>query len=80
MDKQEALRRQIQFHARVREHHAGEINRIAKMHIADFHFLDLQVSEFWTCDKSPIGMCVFTVDEYGRKLECRYCGGPTERK
>jgi hypothetical protein len=56
------------------------MNTIAKEHIPDFHFLDYAVSNFWPCDTSPIGMCVFKIDENGRKTDCRYCGGPTVRK
>ena len=57
-----------------------EIRDIAKANIEDYHFLDYQVSKFWTCDKSPIGMCLFQLDDYGRPTLCRYCHGPTERK
>lgn len=57
-----------------------EIRDIAKDHIEDFHFLDHQVSTFWTCDKSPIGMCVFNLNDRGQMIDCRYCHGPTERK
>ena len=57
-----------------------DINDIAKVHIPDFHFLDYAVSTFWTCADSPIGVCVFILDGYGRKQHCRYCGGPVERK
>lgn len=59
------------------------INSIARAYIPDFHFLDHAVSTFWTCDKSPIGMCVFLREEIGYQLvetECRYCAEPTERK
>ena len=65
--------------------HRQEIDDIAKEYIADFHFMDFMIKEcsygfFWDCDKSPIGVCVFKCDEYGRVRECRYCGGPVERK
>lgn len=58
----------------------GEIDDLAKEYIPDFHFLDFAVSTFWECDGSPIGMCVFRLDDSGRKMGCRYCGGPVERK
>jgi len=57
-----------------------EINKIAKEYIDDFHFMDYAVSTFWRCEKSPIGMCVFKLNERGRKTDCRYCDGPVERK
>jgi hypothetical protein len=60
-----------------------EIRDVAKTHIPDFHFLDYQVSTFWACDKSPIGMCVLERSEFqGRMVlgNCRYCGDPNERK
>ena len=57
-----------------------EIRDVAKEHIPDFHWFDYAVSTFWTCDDSPIGMCLFKRDEYGRKTTCRYCHEPTERK
>jgi len=65
--------------------HRQEIADIAKEHIPDFHFLDDRVKEcsygfFWDCEESPIGVCVFRLDDYGRETSCRYCGGPVERK
>lgn len=67
----------------------SRINEIAKEHIPDFHFLNYRVSTFWNCEKSPIGMCVFTISGPERKdfstipvreQRCRYCGAPVERK
>lgn len=60
----------------------AEINSIAKGQIPDFHFLDHKVSTFWKCEKSPIGMCVWNLDEGGfhNGCHCRYCGDPVERK
>lgn len=58
----------------------SRISELAKQAIPDFHFLDHQVSTFWICEKSPIGFCVFLIDDRGRLTECRYCGGPVERK
>ena len=55
------------------------INNIAKHYISDFHFLDYEVSTFWRCHKSPIGMCVFPVSK-NIDIGCRYCGKPMERK
>ena len=57
-----------------------QIRELARQEIPDFHFMDHEVSTFWTCDSSPLGMCVFNLDEMGRKTVCRYCGKPTERK
>lgn len=58
----------------------AQINELAREHVDGFHWLDSAVSTFWTCDESPLGMCVFRLDEHGRKTTCRYCDGPTERK
>ena len=59
----------------------SEVLALAKEHIPDFHFLDHKVSNFWTCEKSPIGWCVFYRHEItGAPTSCRYCGGPVERK
>lgn len=58
----------------------ARVDDIAKAHIPDFHFLDHYVSRFWSCDKSPIGMCVFRRNDEGRPTTCYYCEGPTERK
>ena len=57
-----------------------EIDEIAKQHIPDFHFLNHQVSTFWECIWSPIGVCVFNLDDHGRCQHCRYCQNPVERK
>ncbi len=59
-----------------------EINNIAYKVIHDFHFLEYKVSTFWTCEESPIGMCVWELDEgrFHLGCHCRYCGGPVERK
>ncbi len=58
----------------------SDINDIAELKIKDFHFMSHKVSTFWECKGSPIGMCVFKVDNYGRATHCYYCGGPEERK
>ena len=58
----------------------NEINVLAEQHIPDFNALDHQVSTFWSCNESPIGMCVFTLDDMGRPEGCRYCGQPPERR
>jgi hypothetical protein len=71
-----------------RERLRGEIDQIAKEHIPDFHFLDFEVSTFWECPDSPIGMCVWKIELEPNKMyalpkdhwTCRYCGGPVERK
>lgn len=73
-------RQAIQELNREIEHKYSQIRDIAHKHIPDFHFLDYEVSTFWTCETSPIGMCVFTLDDYGRKTDCRYCHNPVERK
>ena len=61
----------------------GRINEIAKQGIPEFHFLTHKVSTFWTCDQSPIGMCVWDTDSprgFHIDCNCRYCGDPVERK
>ncbi len=57
-----------------------EIRDLAKEHIPDFHFLDYAVSTFWKCEASPIGMCIFRLNERGQPTTCRYCNDPVERK
>jgi len=51
-------------------------------HIPDFHFLNHRVSNFWECEKSPIGWCVWDIKENGYNIDCQcyYCRGPVERK
>lgn len=58
----------------------SDIDDIAKLKIKDFHFMSHRVSTFWECKGSPIGMCVFHVNDYGVSGNCYYCGGPVERK
>jgi len=86
-DGARAARAAIQHLEAERIQRAGEINAIAKALISDFHFLDYEVSTFWTCDASPIGMCVWEIrldsSMYALPKDywnCRYCGGPVERK
>lgn len=59
-----------------------EINNIAFDAIEDFHWLDSKVSTVWECEDSPIGMCVWALDEgrFHSNCQCRYCNGPVERK
>lgn len=59
-----------------------DIEELARTHIPDYHFLDYKVSTFWRCEKSPIGMCVWSRrnGEFNNYCTCRYCGGPVERK
>jgi len=58
----------------------NKIENIVRKIIPDYHFLDFSVSTFWTCNKSPVGMCVFILDNVGRRTICRYCEEPVERK
>ena len=75
-----SCRAMIQASRRAIEAENSAVDELAKKHVEGFHFLDYAVSMFWTCDTSPIGMCVFRLDDKGRKENCRYCGGPVERK
>lgn len=34
----------------------------------------------WKCETSPIGHCVYDLDEDPCEDECLYCGDPRERK
>lgn len=64
-------------------HIEGEIEAIARQWVPGYHFLDYKVSNFWTCEQSPIGWCVFRLEErYGglRPTTCKFCGQPVERK
>lgn len=70
----------IQTLEAMRENAKREIEAIATKHIPDYHWLDYRVSTFWTCDKSPIGMCVFKINDQGHVQDCRYCHQPTTRK
>lgn len=82
-DGQKILREAIQKLDREIRQKEQDVNDLAKAHIPDFHFLDYRVSRFWTCDDSPIGMCVFKREDINghlRETECRYCNQPTERK
>lgn len=67
---------------RVKDNLDHHIMELAEEFIEDYHFLDYKVSTFWTCEESPIGMCVFPLTEDGRIGDncCRYCGEPNERK
>ncbi len=58
------------------------INDIAKTYISDFCWLDHKVSTLWECEESPIGMCVYNLNEgvFNINCRCRYCGNPVERK
>lgn len=57
-----------------------EIQDVAKEYVPDYHFLDYSVSTFWHCKDSPVELCVFEIDNHGRKTICRYCGNPNTRK
>ena len=65
----------------IRKYHS-QIDNIAKRYIPDFHFLNHKVSNFWMCEKSPIGWCVWDIRENGYNVDCQccYCKGPVERK
>ena len=59
------------------------IGDIARENIPNFHFLTHKVSYFWNCEKSPIGWCVWNLDESKGSTHdtiCRYCGRPDVRK
>ena len=65
---------------RVRQIAWGDIEALARKLVPHYHFLDYRVSTFWSCEKSPVGMCVFKLNDLGRETVCRYCGDPLERK
>ena len=57
---------------------------VAAAHVPDYHFLNyaLPKSWLWECPTSPIGLCVYPIDDQGRcnRDGCIYCHGPEERK
>lgn len=71
---------QIQNQLHIIENAQHEIDRIAKEHIFDFHFIDHKVSNFWKCELSPIGWCVWYFNMNGVNQGCRYCLQPVSRK
>jgi hypothetical protein len=77
-----ALEARATIQAKVRsiEQLKTEIDDIAKAAIPDFHFMNHRVSTFWTCDKSPIGVCVFRINDQGSVCGCYFCHNPIERK
>lgn len=81
-DTQAACARTIKSLRQKMDACAHDIDTIAKNNIPDFSFLDHEVSAFMTCEKSPIGMCVFNCIEgvFNLNCKCRYCGDPVERK
>lgn len=48
--------------------------------IEDLHDADLYQGDEWECELSPIGRCIYKLDEYGNEYECVFCGEPEERK
>ena len=81
MTKREIIAHVIRSRQREIDLIEGEIADLCKKCIPDYHFMRYSVSTFWGCDQSPVGMCVFMLDdETGHRTTCRYCGGPTERK
>ena len=58
------------------------IDEVAMAVISDFHFLDYKVSTVYTCEDSPIGVCVWALDkgQFHLDCRCRYCQNPVERK
>lgn len=74
---------EIDRHFAAIQYAESAINDIAAKVIPEFHFLDYRVSNFWDCDASPIGKCLWVLDKEGQfnvSCHCRYCGGPVERK
>lgn len=41
--------------------------------------VDLYNGEEWDCELSPIGRCIYKIDDCG-ELTCIFCGEPEERK
>ncbi len=80
------IREYIQERRRTIDRARHEIRECAAANIEDYHFLRYEVSTFWTCDDSPIGMCLWMIEDgkgeliHAANWVCRYCGGPTERK
>lgn len=81
MDSPEQFRRRIYVQDRIIRDAQRQIRGIAKESIPEFHFLNHEVSTFYECDKSPIGLCVWDVSEKGLHIDCHcyYCGNPVER-
>jgi hypothetical protein len=56
------------------------INDYVKIRVPEFHFMTHKISKFWSCAKSPVGVCIFEIDRNGVTQNCFYCHNPEERK
>lgn len=54
----------------------GQIYRKA---IPGYHFMTYNIPGEWKCGKSPIGTCVYHINDTW-KDDCIYCNDPIERK
>jgi hypothetical protein len=79
---QQTFRRTILAHQAIIDASKYAIDEVAMVVIDDFHFLDYKVSTVYTCEDSPIGMCVWALEEgqFNLNCRCRYCNNPVERK
>lgn len=80
----ECCREAIQAATRCKGAIDAAIQRVAQTHVPDFHFLNHAVARnwLWECPTSPIGLCVYPIDNQGRCNwdDCIYCHDPEERK
>lgn len=84
-DKKERCATAIRLMQRKIDECNSYIDSIAKAHFPDFHFMSHQVSTFWDCEESPIGMCIFEklgFDSCNHVVlgDCVFCHQPSERK
>ena len=82
LSEKHRIREKINSHLRVIDTANRKIDEIAKEAIPEFHFLNHKVSDFWDCEKSPIGKCVWDISKNGFNINCQcyYCKSPVERK
>lgn len=76
------FRRTILAHQAIIDASKYAIDEAAMAVIEDFHFLDYKVSTVYTCEDSPIGVCVWALNQgvFDINCRCRYCNGPVERE
>lgn len=76
----EEIRNKIQELRREQEILEAKVSQVAQEGMPEYNSLWYVISDFWKCEKSPIGLCVYDDEKDQYHDDCIFCHNPEERK
>lgn len=78
-ERREDLREKIDHLHKMVRHIQSEIHHIAKKELGTMDVVFIEVSDFWKCNISPIGWCIYRAVPFSSKSRCLFCDDKSER-